>query len=127
MLIHQFVIHHLKQQTYRACACILALRFFLLMINDTTERDKEKQKLYLGGKGSLRVTKSKELAPQILSRADLNLEREKRDSYHSPFHQILQADIQEADVVRNLTFSLPLSDVQDPSAIAASGWDVESS
>ena len=46
---------------------------------------------------------AKELIPQIFSPANLNLHKEK-DSHLSYFHQILQAEIQETDVIRILNF-----------------------
>lgn len=42
------------------------------MTNDIIDRDKERQWPSLGGKGSPRVTKFKELAPQISSPANLS-------------------------------------------------------
>lgn len=51
----------------------------------------------------------------IFSPANLNVEKEKNSSYFC-FHHVLQAETQETDVVRTLTF---YQSFQDLSAIAA--------
>ena len=56
-----------------------------------------------------------EPVPQIFSPANLNLEKEK-NSLYSYFHHVLQAETQETDVVRTLTF---YQSFQDLSAVPA--------
>ena len=91
------------------------------MTNDTT--DKVKQWPCLRRKESLSFPKSKELATQILSPANLNLERKKRDSDYFPSHQTLKAEIWGTDMIRHLTFCGLCQMSQDLSVAAVSGWE----
>lgn len=82
------------------------------------KRQRQKQGPSLGGKQWVkvkgthyqiltRVPMSKELVPQILYPAKLNLEGGAKgggDSHHACFQQTLSAEIQETLVVRILTF-----------------------
>ena len=73
----ELLTHHSVRLAWTAglYACCTALWFLLLMTNDTT--DKVKWWPCLRRKESLSFPKSKELATQILSPANLNLERKK--------------------------------------------------
>lgn len=78
---------------------------FLLMTHDIKNTDKKSKHLWeeknQQTKSTLpnfpRIAESNELAPQIFSPSNLILENRERDSYHSYFKLILQANIWETD------------------------------
>ena len=90
------------------------------MTNDTT--DKVKQWPCLRRKESLSFPKSKELATQILSPANLNLER-KKGLWPLSLASDLEGRDLETDMIRHLTFCGLCQMSQDLSVAAVSGWE----
>lgn len=95
----------LRQQIQGASACVLPRVSSSQQTTQQTETEDDSDHLWEeNDKDSWVASPGNQTAPQIFSPANLDLQSEKRDCHHSPFRQTLQAEVWEADLVRNPTF-----------------------